>query len=62
MEAGLSQEALSFACNRHRTYISLIERGRNSPTIRTLWMLAAALDLPPSAIVARVEAAVGETA
>lgn len=54
-EADLSQEGLSFACGRHRTYVSLIERGRTSPSIDTLWRLAAALDVPPHEIVARVD-------
>jgi transcriptional regulator with XRE-family HTH domain len=54
-KAGLSQEALSFACGRHRTYVSLIERGRNSPTITTLWKLAEALEAQPSAMIQRVE-------
>ena len=52
---GLSQEALSFACGRHRTYVSLIERGKNSPSIRTLWMLADALEVKPSEITRQVE-------
>jgi transcriptional regulator with XRE-family HTH domain len=54
-EADLSQEALSFACGRHRTYVSLIERGRTSPSIDTLWRLASALHVAPHEIVARVE-------
>lgn len=52
---GLSQEALSFACGRHRTYVSLIERGKNSPSIRTLWLLADGLDVTPSEIIRRTE-------
>lgn len=55
-ERGLSQEELSFACGRHRTYVSLIERGKSSPTIQTLWMLAEALEVLPSEIVRRAEA------
>lgn len=54
-EKGLSQEALSFAANRHRTYVSLIERGRYSPSVRTLWTLAEALGVKPSEIIGRVE-------
>ena len=48
---GMSQEELSFACGRHRTYISLIERGKNSPSMRTLWMLAEALGVRPDELV-----------
>ena len=48
---GMSQEELSFACGRHRTYISLIERGKNSPSLRTVWMLAEALGVEPEVLV-----------
>jgi len=54
--AGVSQEALSFQCGVHRTYISLVERGRNSPSIKTLWAITAALDVRPSEVFAAVEA------
>lgn len=59
LEAGLSQEGLSFACGRHRTYVSLIERGRNSPSISTLLVLAEALEVEPSGVVRRVEGLMG---
>jgi transcriptional regulator with XRE-family HTH domain len=55
LKAGLSQEALSFVCGRHRTYVSLIERGRNAPSVTTLWMLAEALQVRPSVIIRKVE-------
>jgi transcriptional regulator with XRE-family HTH domain len=55
LEAGLSQEALSLSCGRHRTYVSLIERGKNSPSITTLWLIAEALKVRPSAIIGQVE-------
>jgi transcriptional regulator with XRE-family HTH domain len=51
----MSQEALSFQCGRHRTYVSLIERGKNSPSIATLWVLAEALQVSPSTLIRRVE-------
>jgi transcriptional regulator with XRE-family HTH domain len=57
LEAGLSQEALSLSCGRHRTYVSLIERGKNSASITTLWLLAAALGVQPSVVILRVEKA-----
>ncbi len=41
--AGLSQEALAFRCNLHPTYISQLERGLKSPTIRALRAIAEAL-------------------
>lgn len=59
-ERGMSQEALSFACSRHRTFVSLLERGENAPSLNTLWMLAEALDVAPSALVLRVEKALAE--
>lgn len=52
-ERGMSQEELSFACGRHRTYVSLIERGRNSPSILTVWMIAEALQVAPELLIAR---------
>jgi transcriptional regulator with XRE-family HTH domain len=59
LKAGLSQEALSFECGRHRTYVSLIERGKNAPSITTLWVLAEALGVTPSAIIRQVEKRLG---
>jgi transcriptional regulator with XRE-family HTH domain len=52
---GMSQEGLSFAAGRHRTYVSLLERGRNSPSLDTLWALAQALGVSPTELVKQVE-------
>lgn len=38
-----------------KAYISLIERGINSPTIRVVVGIAAVLKVPPSRIVRRME-------
>jgi DNA-binding XRE family transcriptional regulator len=51
----ISQEQLGFEAGFDRTYISLIERGINSPTIRTVVKLADVLKVPPSKIVIRME-------
>jgi transcriptional regulator with XRE-family HTH domain len=51
----MSQEELSFAAGRHRTYVSLLERGRNSPSLDTLWSLAQALGISPTEMVKQVE-------
>ena len=52
---GLSQEALSFRAERHRTFVSLIERGQSTPTMATLWLLADALGARPSQVLEMVE-------
>jgi len=51
----LSQEDLGFESGYHRTYISLLERGRKSPSLNTVFQLAAALGVSPSEIVKRTE-------
>jgi transcriptional regulator with XRE-family HTH domain len=43
--AGLSQEALGERCDLHRTAISLLERGKRSPQLRTLVALSRGLEL-----------------
>lgn len=50
-ELGLSQEQFAFECGLHRTYISQLERGHKSPTLRVLFLIAAALEMPPDEIV-----------
>jgi transcriptional regulator with XRE-family HTH domain len=52
---GWSQEALGFEAGVARNYVSLIERGRNAPTIVILFKLAAALGVPASALIAETE-------
>lgn len=54
--AGLSQEALAFRCKLHPTYISQLERGLKSPTVRALRAIAEALGTKPSALLLKVEA------
>ena len=43
----LSQEDLAFECGLHRTYISQLERGLKSPTVRVLCAIAQALNVEP---------------
>ena len=52
---GVSQEALAFRAELHRTYISLLERGLRNPSIGVLAQLAAALGTPMASIVRDVE-------
>jgi transcriptional regulator with XRE-family HTH domain len=53
--AGLSQEALAFRCKLHPTYISQLERGLKSPTVRALRAIADALGTTGSVLLARAE-------
>lgn len=57
-EHSLSQEELGFESGYHRTYISLLERGRKSPSLNTIFQLAAALGISPSDILRGTEARV----
>lgn len=54
---GLSQEELAHACGKHRTYISLLENGRHSPSLDTVFALADALGTSAADIVRRIERA-----
>lgn len=53
----ISQEELGFESGYHRTYISQLERGHKSPSLKTIFQLAAALKASPSDIVLCVERA-----
>ena len=48
LERGLSQERLAEAAGLSQRYLSVLERGENSPTLNVIVRLAAALDLSPS--------------
>jgi len=54
-ERGLSQEDLAFESGYHRTYISLLERGKKSPSLKTIFQLAIALNIQPSEIIDRIQ-------
>lgn len=54
-EAGLSQEELADRAGIHPTYVSQIERGLKSPTMRMLARLAKALGTTPGKIIRLLE-------
>lgn len=54
-ERGLSQEALALEAGMERNYVSLMELGRNSPSVRMLFKLCRVLELQPSVLLARME-------
>jgi transcriptional regulator with XRE-family HTH domain len=55
-EKGISQEQLALDSELDRTYVSLLERGVQSPTVRTVLKLSNVLGVKPSAIMLRMEA------
>lgn len=50
-----SQTELALRADVDRNYISLIELGRNSPSVRLLFKLCDALDIKPSDFIKDVE-------
>lgn len=55
LNAGLSQERLAELAGLHRTYISELERGLTSISVRKLERLARALEMRPYAVVKAAE-------
>lgn len=60
-EAGISQETLANSAGLHATYVSQLERGLKSPTVRVLLALASALNLPASGLLDQVESKLAAT-
>lgn len=55
-KVALSQEAVAHLCDLHPTYISQLERGVKSPTVRVLRLIAEALGMSASKLLAKAEA------
>lgn len=51
IQAGRSQEALSMACGLDKTYVGVLERGGNQPTLGTIFLLADELELTAESMV-----------
>jgi transcriptional regulator with XRE-family HTH domain len=54
-ERRITQEALAFESGYHPKYISLLERGKNSPSLTAILEIAKALDITGADLVRRVE-------
>ncbi len=54
-DANLSQEELALEADLQRNYVSLIELGKNQPTVTTIFKLAIALKISPSKLIKYVE-------
>ncbi len=55
LSKGWSQEYLAERSSLHRTYISQLERGLKSPSIRVLFQITSALEVPASRLIEMVE-------
>lgn len=54
-EKGLSQEEFGFEADLHRTYVSQLERGLKSPSLKTLHKIANVLGISLTELMALVE-------
>jgi transcriptional regulator with XRE-family HTH domain len=53
--SGLSQEDLAARARVHRTYISLLERDKKSPTLKVLLRICKALGVSAADVIAKLE-------
>lgn len=58
---GLSQEALAHEAEMERNYVSLLERGKNSASVKKIFQLAEALGVSVSEFMQMVEARIVDT-
>jgi transcriptional regulator with XRE-family HTH domain len=54
-QQGLSQETLAFESGYHPSYIGQLERGKKSPSLRTMVSLASILKVLPSQLLQAFE-------
>ncbi len=55
LKADMTQEELASKAKVDRTYISMLEHDKKSPTLDMLFRLCQALDIKASMVIARVE-------
>ena len=58
--ANITQEELGFLSGLHRTYISLLERGKRTPTMDTFFKICIALGVDPKDVIADIEIQVNQ--
>lgn len=59
-QRGLSQEKLAQEANMERNYVSLLERGCNSPSVKKIFSLARALEISVAEFMGMVESKANE--
>lgn len=55
LDAGMTQEELASKAQIDRSYVSLLENDKKTPTLDMLFRICEALDVKASTLVARVE-------
>lgn len=55
IQRGMTQELLSGFAGIARTHLTMIENGTKQPNFETIWRIAVALEMSPSALVAEIE-------
>jgi transcriptional regulator with XRE-family HTH domain len=55
LQAGMTQEDLAAKASLTREYVSLLERGKRSPTIEVFIRVVRALGLSPAEVISKVE-------
>lgn len=55
MKRKWSQEQLALEADANRNYVSLVELGRNSPSVRMVFKFCAALEVSPAVLMKDVE-------
>lgn len=55
VKAGLTQEELAFEAGVRRTFVSVLELGQQQPSLTTVLKIAAALKIPASKLMEKVE-------
>lgn len=53
-DLNLSQEELAYKAEVHRTYISLLERGKKTPSLEVIFKLSRALEKSPPELITMV--------
>ncbi|MEZ0536382.1 helix-turn-helix domain-containing protein [Caldicellulosiruptoraceae bacterium PP1] len=59
-DLGYSQEEFAYRCGLDRTYISLMERGKRNPTIKTIFIMSKNLNVKPSQFIKDIEELVSD--
>ncbi len=55
LKAGMTQEELALKAKVDRTYISMLEHNKKSPTLDMLFRLCQAMGVKASSVIAKVE-------